>query len=100
MTSIRSATELPDLTQLNVSSTAITDKFLEYCTINNCYGLTKLNLSKTFVSKDGLLKLALPYLKQLKVDGDQNGVEVRLKQCPNLQGVIVINAKTDDEAND
>ncbi|XP_076472499.1 uncharacterized protein LOC143301929 [Babylonia areolata] len=83
-----------ELSELSLSATNVTNRFLRNGILHACQGLTKLNLSRTYVGDRGVEKLALPYLTLLNLDctGVHAAVVDTIRaNCPSLRSVTTAN---------
>ncbi|XP_052245396.1 uncharacterized protein LOC127854414 isoform X2 [Dreissena polymorpha] len=86
--------ELKNLMELSLASTGITSKFLLTGRCNSCVNLSKLNLSRTMVTKRGVLALSLPFLQMLNLDGTKVTPDlgvVMVQGCPKLTQMLMRN---------
>ncbi|XP_045170013.2 uncharacterized protein LOC123532610 [Mercenaria mercenaria] len=78
---------LTSLVELSMACTGVTTKFLLSGVCNNCCNLAKLNLSKTMVTKKGVLNLSLPFLQMINLDGTKVTPDLNvamMTDCPKL----------------
>lgn len=94
---------LTSLVELSMASTRVTTKFLLSGVCNNCSNLAKLNLSKTVVTKKGVLQLSLPFLQMINLDGTKVTPDLdvaMVTDCPKLSQISMRNLEPftrDDE---
>lgn len=92
-----------NLVELSMASTKVTTRFLLSRVCNNCTNLSKLNLSKTLVTKKGVLTLELPCLQMINLDGTKVTPDLTVAMvtgCPNLTQMSLRNLEPftkDDE---
>ncbi|XP_071784217.1 uncharacterized protein [Asterias amurensis] len=80
---------------LSMAATQIRNKFLCSKALNSCSQMTRLNLSRTNVSNQGIQSLQLPHLSLLNLDSTcvtMDGAN-QLHGCPNLRVVRTNNLR-------
>uniref|UniRef100_A0A0B7A8P8 UBX domain-containing protein n=1 Tax=Arion vulgaris TaxID=1028688 RepID=A0A0B7A8P8_9EUPU len=81
------------LNELSLSETSITGDFLKQGTLNSCFNLTKLNMSKTIIGDKGIAYLKMPNLQYLNLDCThvhQHALSIIEKNCPHLKNVTLV----------
>ncbi|XP_052805572.1 uncharacterized protein LOC128234963 [Mya arenaria] len=97
---------LPNLIDLSLASTGITSRFLLAGHCNKCSNLTKLNLSRTTITRKGVLQLSLPFLQMLNLDGTKVTPDLcvsMVTRCPKLTQILTRNLQPftrDDEVEE
>ncbi|ELU15470.1 hypothetical protein CAPTEDRAFT_224593 [Capitella teleta] len=92
------------LQQLSLTETGISNAFLEHQSLNPCYLLSKLNLSRTAISDKGVRCLRLPNLTLLNLDHTRIHPQITecvRENCPKILQITTKNItpmKDDEEA--